>query len=159
MAVMSVREGLEFDSLLLSDSASLADLVQRMLETCPEIRALRDPTRGGLATSLNEIAAASRCGIKIDEASVPVNPMVRSACEFFGLDPMLVANEGKLVAIVPAEVADRLLATMRAHPLGEQAAILGRVVEDSRHLVVARTALGANRVVPMPIGQQLPRIC
>lgn len=159
MAVMSVREGLEFDSPLLSDSASLTDLVQRMLETCPEIRVLRDPTRGGLATSLNEIAAASRCGIKIDETSVPVNPIVRSACEFFGLDPMLVANEGKLVAIVPAEMADRLLATMRAHPLGEQAAILGRVVEDSHQLVVARTALGANRVVTMPIGQQLPRIC
>ena len=159
MAVMSVREGLEFESHLLSDTASLADMVHGMLATCPEIRVLCDPTRGGLATSLNEIAAASRCGIKIDEASVPVNPMVRSACELFGFDPMLVANEGKLVAIVPAEMADRLLATLRAHPLGEKAAIIGRVVADSHHLVVARTALGANRVVPMPIGQELPRIC
>jgi hydrogenase expression/formation protein HypE len=159
MAVMSVREGLEFDAPLVSDTASLADLVQRMFETCPTIRVLRDPTRGGLATSLNEITAASRCGIKIDEANVPVNPIVRSACEFFGLDPLLVANEGKLVAIVPADYADSLLATMRAHPLARQSAIIGRVEADAHHLVVARTSLGANRVVPMPIGQQLPRIC
>ena len=159
MAVMSVREGLEFESPLFSDSASLAGLVQSMLETCPDIRVLRDPTRGGLATSLNEIAAASRCGIKIDETSVPVNPIVRSACEFFGLDPMLVANEGKLVAIVPAENAESLLATMRAHPMGQNASIIGRIVADANRLVVAKTALGANRIVPMPIGQQLPRIC
>jgi hydrogenase expression/formation protein HypE len=159
MAVMSVRDGLEFEAPLLSDTSSLADLVEKMLEVCPEIRAMRDPTRGGLATSLNEIAAASRCGIKIDEESVPVNPIVRSACEFFGLDPLLVANEGKLIVIVPAAMVDRLLATMRAHPRGEQSAIIGHVIEDSNHLVVARTALGANRVIPMPIGQQLPRIC
>jgi hydrogenase expression/formation protein HypE len=159
MAVMSVRDGLEFESPLLSDTVALADLVQQMLETCPDIRVLRDPTRGGLATSLNEIAAASQCGIRIDETSVPVNPLVRSACEFFGLDPLQVANEGKLVAIVPAEMADRLLVRMQAHPQAREAAIIGCVVEDQHQWVVARTSLGANRVVPMPLGQQLPRIC
>ncbi len=159
MAVMSAREGLEFETQLLSDTASLADMVLQMLENCPEIRVLRDPTRGGLATSLNEIAEASQCGIKIEEANVPVNPNVRSACEFFGLDPLLVANEGKLIVIVPADKADRLLTSMRAHPLGEHAEIIGRVVEDSHRMVVARTALGTNRVVPMPVGQPLPRIC
>ena len=159
MSVMSVREGLEFEAPLLSDTASLAGLVQHMLEACPDIRVLRDPTRGGLATSLNEIAAASQCGIKIEEACVPVNPIVRSACEFFGLDPLLVANEGKLTVIAPAEMSECLLKAMQAHPLGRQSAIIGQVVADSHYLVVAKTSLGANRVVPMPIGQQLPRIC
>jgi hydrogenase expression/formation protein HypE len=159
MAVMSVREGLEFESTIQSDTCSLAGLVEEMLEHCPDIRVLRDPTRGGLATSLNEIAGASGCGIKIDEDCVPVDSVVRSACEFLGLDPMLVANEGKLVAIVPADVANRLLTAMRSHPVARNAAIIGRVVEDSHQLVVARTSLGTNRVIPMPIGQQLPRIC
>jgi hydrogenase expression/formation protein HypE len=159
MAVMSVREGLEFESSIRSDTCSLADLVDVMLVHCPGIRVLRDPTRGGLATSLNEIASASKCGIKINEDSVPVDPVVRSACEFLGLDPLLVANEGKLVAIVPAADATRLLATMRMHPLACNAAIIGTVVEDRHQLVVARTSLGSNRIVPMPIGQQLPRIC
>ncbi|MDX1929904.1 MAG: hydrogenase expression/formation protein HypE [Pirellulaceae bacterium] len=159
MAVMSVREGLEFESPIQSDTCSLADLVEVMLAHCPDIRVLRDPTRGGLATSLNEIAGASACGIKIDEHSVPVDPIVRSACEFLGLDPLLVANEGKLVAVVPATDADRLLNVMRSYPVARSAAIIGTVVEDSHKLVVARTSLGSNRVIPMPIGQQLPRIC
>jgi hydrogenase expression/formation protein HypE len=159
MAVMSVREGLEFESPIQSDTCSLAELVEVMREQCTDIRVLRDPTRGGLATSLNEIANASGCGIKIDELSVPVDPVVRSACEFLGLDPMLVANEGKLVAIVPAVDASRLLAVMRSHPLARDAAIIGTVVEDSHKLVVAKTALGSHRVIPLPIGQQLPRIC
>lgn len=159
MAVMSVREGLEFESPIQSDTCSLADLVEVMLAHCPDIRVLRDPTRGGLATSLNEIAGASDCGIKIDEYSVPVDPIVSSACEFLGLDPMLVANEGKLVAVVPATDANRLLNVMRSHPVARNAAIIGSVVEDYRKLVVARTSLGSNRVIPMPIGQQLPRIC
>ncbi len=159
MAVMSVREGLEFESPIQSDTCSLAALVEVMLDHCPDIHVLRDPTRGGLATSLNEIASASRCGIKIVEESVPVDPVVRSACEFLGLDPMLVANEGKLVAIVPAADASRLLAAMRLHPLARNAAIIGHVVEDSHQLVVARTSLGSNRIIPLPIGGQLPRIC
>ena len=159
MAVMSVREGLEFESPIQSDTCSLAELVETMIEQCPNIRVLRDPTRGGLATSLNEIASASGCGIKIDEECVPVDPVVRSACEFLGLDPLLVANEGKLVAIVPACDASSVLAAMRLHPLGIYAAIIGTVVEDSHKLVVAKTSLGSNRVIPMPIGQQLPRIC
>jgi hydrogenase expression/formation protein HypE len=159
MAVMSVREGLEFESMIQSDTASLSDLVQLMLEVCPEIKVLRDPTRGGLATSLHEIAVASGCGIRIEEARVPVEPVVQSACEFFGLDPMLVANEGKLVAVVPSQSVDRLLIAMRKHPLARKSAMIGHVVEDPHHHVVAQTALGVNRVVPMPIGQQLPRIC
>jgi hydrogenase expression/formation protein HypE len=159
MAVMSVREGLEFESPIRSDTCSLANLVEMMLDHCPSIRVLRDPTRGGLATSLNEIASASNCGIKIIEDSVPVDPVVQSACEFLGLDPLLVANEGKLVAIVPAAEANRLLATMRTHSLARRAAIIGSVVDDPHRLVVAKTPLGSNRVIPMPIGQQLPRIC
>ncbi len=159
MAVMSVREGLQFESPIQSDTCSLASLVETMLEHCPSIRVLRDPTRGGLATSLNEIANASHCGIRILEESVPVDPVVRSACEFLGLDPMLVANEGKLIAIVPATDAEQLLATMRSHPMARQAAIIGTAIEDTQRLVVAKTSLGANRVIPMPIGMQLPRIC
>jgi hydrogenase expression/formation protein HypE len=159
MAVMSVREGLEFESPIQSDTCSLASLVALMFDHCRNIRSLRDPTRGGLATTLNEIASASNCGIKIDEDSVPVDPVVRSACEFLGLDPMLVANEGKLVAIVPESDAKSLLDVMRSHPMAHKAAIVGRVVEDSHHRVVAKTSLGSHRVIPMPIGQQLPRIC
>lgn len=159
MAVMSVREGLEFESTIQSDTASLATLVQQMLAVCPEIKVLRDPTRGGLATSLHEIAAASGCGIRIDETKIPIDGVVQSACEFFGLDPMLVANEGKLIAIVPWEWSDRLLLAMRSHPLALRSALIGRVVEDPHQHVVAQTALGANRVIPLPVGQQLPRIC
>lgn len=159
MAVMSVRVGLEFDSPIVSDTCSLADLVESMLQECPEIRALRDPTRGGLATCLNEIASGCGCGIRMDLDSVPIDPVVQSACEFLGLDPLLVANEGKLVAIVPPGDADRLLARMRQQSVASRAAIIGRVVEDSHHLVVAKTSLGSNRVIPMPLGQQLPRIC
>ncbi len=159
MAVMSVREGLEFESPIQSDTCSLASLVETMLEQCPNIRALRDPTRGGLATSLNEIANASNCGIRISEECVPIDPVVRSACEFLGLDPLFVANEGKLIAVVPASAADRLLSTMRSHPIARHAAIIGTVIEDPQRLVVAKTPLGSNRVIPMPIGSQLPRIC
>lgn len=159
MAVMSQREGLEFESAIVSDSAPLANLVQKMLSVSPNIHVLRDPTRGGLATSLNEIAAASGCGIVLDQASIPVDPIVNSACEFLGLDPMLVANEGKLVAIVAAADAERVLAAMRNQPEGKQAAIIGEVVEDRHRLVVAKTAVGTHRIVTMPIGEQLPRIC
>ncbi len=159
MAVMSVREGLEFESTIKSDTAPLASLVQAMLAVCPAIKALRDPTRGGLATSLHELAAASGCGIRIEESKIPVDPVVQSACEFFGLDPMMVANEGKLMAVVPSEWSERVLLAMREHPLGAKSALIGHVVEDRNCHVVVQTTLGSNRVVPMPIGQQLPRIC
>jgi hydrogenase expression/formation protein HypE len=159
MAVMSVREGLEFDAPIASDTAPLHDLVAAMLAVCPEVRMLRDPTRGGVATSLAEIATLARVGIEIDEAAIPVAPPVVAACELLGLDPLLVANEGKLLAIVPAAQADAVLAAMRAHEHGRGAVRLGRVVADHAGLVVMRTALGGTRVVPMPIGEQLPRIC
>ncbi len=159
MAIMSVREGLEFESAIRSDTASVCELVHQLIAACPGVRALRDPTRGGLAATLNEIAEASRCGIELDEQAIPVNEVVRSACEFLGLDPLQAANEGKFVAIVPADEADQALATLRAHPLGQFAAIIGQVIKDDHHLVVARTAMGAHRIVPKPLGEQLPRIC
>lgn len=159
MAIMSVREGLEFESTIRSDTACLAQLVQELLEVCPDLRTLRDPTRGGLAMTLNEIAASSHCGIEVLESQIPVDDCVRSACEFLGLDPLQAANEGKLVAVVPAADAMRVLETMRANPLGKSAAIIGRVIEDKYGLVVCVTMLGASRIVPVPLGEQLPRIC
>ncbi len=159
MAIMSVREGLEFEAPIKSDTAPLNQLVADMLEVCPNTRVLRDPTRGGLAASLNEIAAASACGIVIEETRVPVNPVVQSACEILGLDPWLVANEGKLVCIVPDAAKNAVLDAMRSHPPGTHAAIIGSVVSDHPGMIVARTAIGASRVIPLPIGEQLPRIC
>ena len=159
MAVMSVREGLEFDAPIESDSAPLHGLVAAMLAVCLDIRMFRDPTRGGTATSLNEMAAVANVGIEIDEHAVPVNPHVAAACEILGLDPLLVANEGKLLAIVPGDAAEGVLAAMRAHEHGAQAVILGRVVAEHPRLVVMKTRIGGTRVLPMPIGEQLPRIC
>ncbi|MGQ0736256.1 MAG: hydrogenase expression/formation protein HypE [Acidobacteriota bacterium] len=159
MAIMSVRDGLTFDSPIVSDSASLHDLVAAMLDASPGVHVLRDPTRGGLASALNEVAAASRVSIELDEASLPVRREVLAACEILGLDPLLVANEGKLLACVEAAEADRLLAAMRAHPLGGDAARVGDVVAGPPGRVVVRTKFGTRRLVPMPIGEQLPRIC
>jgi hydrogenase expression/formation protein HypE len=159
MAVMSVRNGLEFTTTIVSDSAPLNGLVEAMFAVCPEIRALRDPTRGGLATTLNEIATRSKVGIMIDEQAVPVRHEVQSACELLGLDPFYVANEGKLLAVVPAESADTVLEAMRKHPLGKDAAKIGLATERHPGMVVARTGIGGTRVVPMPLGEQLPRIC
>jgi len=156
---MSVREGLEFDAPIASDTAPLHGLVSAMLAACPEIRLLRDPTRGGVAASLNEIATLAGVGIEIDERAVPVQPAVAAACEILGLDPLLVANEGKLLAVVPAAAADGVLAAMRAHPHGRDAVALGRIVAAHPQFVVMRTALGGTRVVPLPLGEQLPRIC
>jgi hydrogenase expression/formation protein HypE len=130
-----------------------------MLAACPEIRLLRDPTRGGVAASLHEIATPANLGIEIDEAAVPVRPAVAAACEILGLDPLLVANEGKLLAIVPAAAADEVLAAMRAHPRGHDAVALGRIVAAHPRLVVMRTTIGGTRVIPFPLGEQLPRIC
>ncbi len=159
MAVMSLRENLSFGTDLVSDTAALHGLVATMVAAVPQVRVLRDPTRGGLATTLNEIAAQSGVGMVLDETMIPVLPQVEAACEFLGLDPLYVANEGKLVAIVPAAQAEALLATMRAHPLGACAALIGEVVEDAHHFVQMRTRFGGRRIVDWLAGDQLPRIC
>ena len=159
MAVMSLRENLAFGTDLVSDTAALHGLVAAMVAAVPEVRVLRDPTRGGLASTLNEIAVQSGVGMLLDEAAIPVLPQVEAACEFLGLDPLYVANEGKLIAIVPAARADALLATMRSHPLGVRAALIGEVVEDTHHFVQMRTRFGGRRIVDWLAGDQLPRIC
>jgi hydrogenase expression/formation protein HypE len=159
LAIMSVREGLRFESEIRSDTAPLAGLVHAMLEAAPDIHCLRDATRGGLAAVLNELADASRVGIEFAETSVPVRAEVTAACEMLGLDPLFVANEGKLVAMVPAASAEPCLAAMRLHPHGRGAAIIGTVVAEHPGLVVARTSIGATRVVDLPAGELLPRIC
>lgn len=159
MAIMSVREGLEFETLIASDSAPLNGLVAAMLEAVPEIHVLRDPTRGGAASSLNEIARAAGVGIELEDRRLPVRPEVAAACELLGMDPIYVANEGKLLAIVPAGQADRLLDVMRRHPLGQEAAIIGQVTAEHPGIVTSKTAIGGRRVVSMQIGEQLPRIC
>ncbi|MEN1680132.1 MAG: hydrogenase expression/formation protein HypE [Planctomycetota bacterium] len=159
MAIMSEREGLAFEAEIKSDSAPLATMVSALLDACSDVHVLRDPTRGGLAASLNEIASAGGCGVIIEESAVPVRPTVRSACEILGLDPLHVANEGKLVCFVPADQADAALAAMRKSPHGEDAAVIGRVVEDHPGTVAAVTPIGAKRVVTVPVGEQLPRIC
>jgi hydrogenase expression/formation protein HypE len=159
IAIMSMRKGLDFQVSVESDSAPLNGLVAEMLAVTTDIHALRDPTRGGLASTLNEIARASGVGIELDERAVPIPAPVRAACEMLGLDPFYVANEGKLVAIVPAEHAEALLARMRAHRYGANAAHIGQVVAVHPGLVVARTGIGGTRVVDMLVGEQLPRIC
>ena len=159
MAVMSVREGLAFESPIRSDSAALHGLVADLLAACPAVRFLRDPTRGGLAMTLGELVAGKGIGVEFDEGAVPVDAAVAAACEILGLDPFEVANEGKLVAVVPVHRADEALAALRAHRLGARAARIGRVVGMHPGLVVARTRCGGTRVVPMPLGEQLPRIC
>lgn len=159
IAVMSQREGLGFEPQITSDTAALHELVAAVLAACPKVRLFRDPTRGGLATSLVEIAVLARCGIEIDEASIPVAPAVAAVCEMLGLDPMLVANEGKLVAIVAAEEATAAIKAMRSQPLGARATLVGRITAEHRGRVWATTSVGGRRVVPMPVGEQLPRIC
>ncbi|MBE2196641.1 MAG: hydrogenase expression/formation protein HypE [Anaerolinea sp.] len=159
VAIMSVREGLAFESPIVSDTAPLHGLVQAMITACPNIHCLRDATRGGLAAVLNELAGASSVGIEFGEGRIPVNPAVHGACEMLGLDPLHVANEGKLVAILPRADAEKVLAVMRAHPMGAQAAIIGEVVESHPGMVIARTAIGGTRIVDLPAGELLPRIC
>jgi hydrogenase expression/formation protein HypE len=159
VAIMSVREGLEFGTEIRSDCQPLNGLVAAMLAVTPDLHVLRDPTRGGLATSLNEIAAASGVGIAIDERSLPIPDLVADACSLLGLDPLQVANEGKLVAFVAAEDADAVLAAMRAHPAGAGAVVIGECVTEHPGMVSARTGFGAERVIDLPIGEQLPRIC
>jgi len=159
VAIMSVREGLEFGTEVRSDTRPLHELVAAMLAVTPEIHVLRDPTRGGVATSLNEIARSSGIGIALEERALPVPDTVANACAFLGLDPLQVANEGKLLAFVPPEQADAVLAAMRAHPAGVDAVAIGSCVEDHPGMVATRTGFGATRVVDLPLGEQLPRIC
>jgi hydrogenase expression/formation protein HypE len=159
VAIMSVREGIEFETVLESDTAPLTGLTEAMLKACPNIRCMRDPTRGGLSSALNELAAASRVGVRLNEVAIPVRPEVHAACEMLGLDPLYVANEGKLIAVVPADDAHRLLDAMRGHPLGRDAAIIGEVVAEHSGLVVLRSRVGGERVVTLLAGEQLPRIC
>ncbi|MCM8596915.1 hydrogenase expression/formation protein HypE [Accumulibacter sp.] len=159
MAIMAQREGLGFVAPIVSDTAALHGLTAAMRASGAAIRVVRDPTRGGLATTLNEIARQSAVGMVIDERSLPIQPEVAAACEFLGLDPLYVANEGKLLAIVAAGDAERLLAAMRAHPLGRRAALIGSVHRDDHHFVQMTTALGGRRIVDWLTGEQLPRIC
>ena len=160
MAIMSVREGLEFESQIRSDCAALNGLISVVLNAAGgAMHAMRDPTRGGLASTLNEIAAASNVGMAIDERALPVRAEVQSACELLGLDPVYVANEGKVVFFVAPEFADVVLSVLQAHPLGRDAARIGTVTSDHPRMLVARTAMGANRVISIPVGEQLPRIC
>ena len=159
VAIMAQRESLGFETSIRSDTAALHELVARMVEAVPDIHALRDPTRGGLATTLNEIARQSGVGMMLREEAIPVRQEVEAACEFLGLDPLYVANEGKLICICAPDHAEELLAVMRAHPLGAEAAIIGSVHEDPHHFVQMETGFGGKRIVDWLTGEQLPRIC
>ncbi|WP_027852288.1 hydrogenase expression/formation protein HypE [Marinobacterium litorale] len=159
VCILSLRESLGFESEIQSDSQALHGLVAAMVDAIPDIRCLRDPTRGGLANTLNELAHQSGVGMQLWEKQIPVREQVKAACEFLGLDPLYVANEGKLIAICPQDRAEQLLAVMRAHPQGEEAAIVGQVVEDPHRFVQMETRFGGNRMVDWLNGEQLPRIC
>jgi hydrogenase expression/formation protein HypE len=160
IAIMSLREGLQFETVLESDTAPLHGLVAELLAACgPQLHVLRDPTRGGVASAVNEIAIDAGVGIRLEETRLPLREEVRGACEILGLDPLYVANEGKCIAIVDPAAADAALATMRAHPLGADAAIIGEVVAEHPGRVFLRSHIGGTRVVDMISGEQLPRIC
>ncbi len=159
IAVMSAREGLKFESDLVSDVAPLWDMVQALLDAVPTVHCLRDPTRGGVAAALNDIAEASRAGVLLREGALPVKREVRGACNLMGFDPLNVANEGKAVVICPGPETERALAALRAHPLGREACVVGRVVDQPAGKVLLETALGGRRIVDVPTGEDLPRIC
>ena len=159
VAVLSSREGLSFQTEIKSDSASLNKLVSGMLEQSQKIHVLRDPTRGGVATALNEVAQQSGVGIRLEESGLPVRPAVSAACEMLGLDPLYVANEGKVLALVAPEEADLVLDAMRQHPLGRSASVMGEVISEHPGRVVLQTEIGGRRIVDMLSGEQLPRIC
>ncbi|MFA5951800.1 MAG: hydrogenase expression/formation protein HypE [Hyphomicrobium sp.] len=159
IAVLSKRANLEFETEISSDCAALHGLVADMVAAAPDIRCLRDPTRGGLGSTLNELAQQSRVGMRLQESAIPISPDVRAACELLGMDPLYIANEGKLIAITPAHTADRLLSVMRNHPLGAEASIIGEVIPDSNAFVQMDTLFGGRRIVDWLTGEQLPRIC
>ncbi len=159
IAIMSVREGLEFETEIASDSAPLNGLVETILAANNDVHVLRDPTRGGVTSALTEISQSAKVGMLLDEASIPIGEEVKGACEILGLDPLYVANEGKLLAVVGADDADTVLRAMRSHSLGREAAIIGEVTSDHHGLVLMKTRVGGTRVVDMLSGEQLPRIC
>jgi hydrogenase expression/formation protein HypE len=159
VAILSQREGLAFEGDIASDSAALHGLVAAALESFPGIHAMRDPTRGGVAATLVEIASRQHLGIEVDETAIPIRDTVRGACEILGLDPLLVANEGKLIAFVPETGGERVLAAMRAHPLGRDASRIGRVTAEHPGCVLLRTPVGGDRILDLPFGEALPRIC
>jgi hydrogenase expression/formation protein HypE len=159
VAILSSREGLQFSTTLESDCAPLNELVAGMLEVSKKIRCLRDPTRGGLSSTLNELARQSGAGIWVEEDRIPIKEEVQGACELLGFDPWILANEGKLVAVVAAEVAEKILQRMKAHPLGKDASIIGEVREEPRGKVILRTRIGLTRIMDMMVGEPLPRIC
>ena len=159
IAILAEREGLQFETQVKSDSAALHTLVACLLEATHEVHCLRDPTRGGLSSTLNELAVSSQVGMELDETSIPIREEVRGACEMLGLDPLFVANEGKLVAIVAPSAAQTALRALQFHPLGKDAAVIGRVTHEHPRMVVMRTPLGTTRIVDMLSGDQLPRIC
>lgn len=159
VAIMSSRENLEFETSIESDSAALHTLVADMVAVAPSIHCLRDPTRGGLATTLNELAHQSAVGMRLQEDFIPIKPAVKAACELLGLDPLYVANEGKLICICAREDAQKVLEVMQAHPLGKESSIIGEVVEDHNGFVQLETSFGGSRIVDWLVGEQLPRIC
>lgn len=159
MAILSQRENLSFEGEIASDTAPLHELVAAMLDASLDVHCLRDPTRGGVATTLNEIAARSRVGIEIEENAIPIRDTVRGACETLGMDPLYIANEGKLVAVVAADAADRVLAAMQDHPHGRYARIIGRVVAEHAGMVLMRTQIGGTRMLDVLFHEPLPRIC
>jgi hydrogenase expression/formation protein HypE len=159
IAIMSVREGLEFETEIASDTAPLNGLVETILAAAQDIHVLRDPTRGGVTSALIEIAESANVGIRLEQRLLPISEEVKGACEILGLDPLYVANEGKLLAFVPPNESDQVLAAMRRHPLGAEATIIGEVVADHPRMVIMKTHIGGARVVDMLSGEQLPRIC
>ncbi|MBT3348349.1 MAG: hydrogenase expression/formation protein HypE [Thiotrichales bacterium] len=159
VAILSSRENLEFETTLQSDSAALHTLIAKMVKRVPNIHCLRDPTRGGVATTLNEISQQSKVGMRIEENQLPIHPAVHAACELLGLDPLYVANEGKLICICAEENAPTLLELMRSDPLGREAAIIGEVTKDPNSFVEMNTTLGGSRIIDWLVGEQLPRIC
>ncbi|MBA3962142.1 MAG: hydrogenase expression/formation protein HypE [Chthoniobacterales bacterium] len=159
IAIMSVREGLEFETEIASDTAALHGLVEEILRACQDVHVLRDPTRGGVTSAVTEIAQSAGVGVELEEAAIPIREDVKGACEILGLDPLYVANEGKLIAVVPPAAAEEVLAAMRLHSLGKESAIIGEVVPDHPGFVTMRTRVGGRRVVDMLSGEQLPRIC
>ncbi len=158
-AILIARQLLALEADVASDCQPLGGLVAAMLAACPRIHCLRDATRGGIATVLNEFAQCSDVAIRIHESALPLREEVKGACEILGLDPLYLANEGKLVAIVPGNEAERVLAAMHAHPGGEHASIIGEVTDEPRGVVVLHTGFGGQRIVDMLVGEQLPRIC
>jgi len=159
VTIMSAREGLEFETTIKSDTAALNTLVENILSVSKNVHIMRDPTRGGIASTLNEIASLANVGIQIEQNKIPISEEVRGACEILGLDPLYIANEGKIIVIASAEDGEKILAKMKEHPLGKESVIIGQVRNDEPGIVVMKTLIGSSRIVDMISGEQLPRIC